>query len=66
VCQDWEISASEVVYFTDTLTDVIEVRGIVKTVIGCSWGVHPREILSQLLPEDLILDEFGDIYQFFP
>lgn len=65
VCKDWGINPKDTIYFTDTISDVIEVRDMVGIVIGCAWGTHNHPLLSRVLPEQQILDNFEDIYRLF-
>jgi len=63
ICKDWGISTKEIIYFTDTIADILEVRDMVKTVIGCTWGAHSYDLLSTVLPKNQILKSFDDIYK---
>jgi phosphoglycolate phosphatase-like HAD superfamily hydrolase len=65
VCKDWGVNPKDTIYFTDTISDVIEVQDMVDIVIGCAWGTHNHPLLSQVLPEHQILDNFEDIYRLF-
>jgi FMN phosphatase YigB (HAD superfamily) len=64
VCADWGVDLSQVYYFTDTTTDVIELREILDNskIIGCSWGFQGYDKLREVLPENQILKEFADIH----
>lgn len=63
VCKDWNINPKDTLYFTDTISDVLEVQDMVGTVIGCAWGTHGYELLSQVLPDHQILQEYHDIHR---
>jgi phosphoglycolate phosphatase-like HAD superfamily hydrolase len=46
VCQLWGIENKECLYFTDSKTDILELKHILNLtqIIGCSWGWHsPRK-----------------------
>jgi FMN phosphatase YigB (HAD superfamily) len=66
VCKDWGVDIRQVYYFTDTKTDVIELRKIMDSakIIGCTWGFHGFEKLREVLPENQILREFGEVRGF--
>jgi small GTP-binding protein len=68
VCDFWEIEEKEAYYFTDTKTDVLELEKYLDNtkIIGCSWGYHNFEKLSEVLPQSQILREFNDIQKLFP
>jgi phosphoglycolate phosphatase-like HAD superfamily hydrolase len=63
ICNDWEVDTKDIIYFTDTIADVLEVQNMVKTVIGCTWGVHNYDLLATVLPENQILKSFYDIHK---
>ena len=65
VCNDWGVSPTDTIYFTDTISDVLEVQDMVGTVIGCAWGTHGYELLSQVLPKEQILQNYQDIHRLF-
>jgi hypothetical protein len=63
ICKEWGVSPQDVYYFTDTVSDVVELRDYIDPtkIIGCSWGFHGYETLSTVLPKEQILVEFGDV-----
>lgn len=65
ICKDWGINPSQAFYFTDTKSDVVELRDIMglDRLIGCSWGWHGFKKLSEVLPEKQILKKFEDIHK---
>lgn len=68
ICSEWGISEKEAYYFTDTISDVVELDQYMDPtkVLGCSWGFLGKEKLQTVLPESQILDNFNDIYKHFP
>lgn len=67
---DWEINVNEVFYFTDTKTDVLELKDFISKdkLFGCSWGYHGRdELLKVLEPKQIIdrFDQFKDVIRSF-
>ena len=64
ICKDWNIDISEAYYFTDTQTDVKELRDIMDPgkIIGCAWGYQGYDKLLEVLPASQILREFSDIH----
>lgn len=67
ICQDWGVSNTDVYYFTDTKSDVLELQNYMdkSKIIGCHWGFHGKDKLSEVLPENQILDNFHDIHNLF-
>jgi hypothetical protein len=63
ISSDWGVDLKKIYYFTDTVSDVIELRDCMdpKKIIGCSWGFHGHEILATALPKEQILHSFEDI-----
>ncbi|MCA9352882.1 HAD family hydrolase [Patescibacteria group bacterium] len=64
ICTDWGVDSTDVYYFTDAKTDVLELRDIMDStkIIGCSWGYLGFDLLKEVLPEDQILKTFADIH----
>ena len=64
ICADWNVSLDEVIFFTDTIRDVTEVKNILNTkqIFGCSWGFHNQVELETILPSEQILVDFSDIH----
>jgi phosphoglycolate phosphatase-like HAD superfamily hydrolase len=63
VCQLWGIENRDCMYFTDSKTDIMELRHILdlSQIIGCSWGWQGEKKLKEILPENQILKEFADV-----
>jgi small GTP-binding protein len=53
----WEIPLEEMVYFTDSLGDVKELKRLPVTVYGCGWGFYGSGIFGDKLEENKILTE---------
>jgi phosphoglycolate phosphatase-like HAD superfamily hydrolase len=64
VCKEWNISVSEVYYFTDSLADVYELQNMIAPdkLIGVSWGFCSFQMFSKELKEECILKDFKDIH----
>jgi phosphoglycolate phosphatase-like HAD superfamily hydrolase len=58
---------TNIVYITDTLSDVIELEDYLglDNIYGVSWGVHSADILSTKLPDKNILHNFTDLHKIF-
>lgn len=67
ICRDWKISTKEVYFFTDTISDVLELSNIVDKdkIYGCAWGYQGAEKLSTVLDQNHILNNFSDIQRLF-
>lgn len=67
ICNNWNISLNQCIYFTDSKTDVVELSNILdlKQIIGCSWGWQGYKKLKKILPENQILKEFVDVKKLF-
>jgi FMN phosphatase YigB (HAD superfamily) len=61
----WGVDAKEIIFFTDTPSDVIALREVVGEIYGCCWGHAGEEILSKHLDEPYLLREFCDIRKIF-
>ena len=63
ICDNWKTAESNVFYFTDTKTDIIELQDYMNKskIIGCAWGYQGYNKLAQLLPDNQILKNFSDI-----
>jgi predicted alpha/beta hydrolase family esterase/phosphoglycolate phosphatase-like HAD superfamily hydrolase len=64
VCKNWAISSSDCWYFTDTKSDVLELKETMplQRIIGCSWGWQGFDKLKEVLPENQILKQYKDIH----
>lgn len=63
ICRDWGVDVKDIHYFTDTKTDVIELKEMLgDRIIGCSWGYNGHFGLLEVLPEEKILEDFADIH----
>lgn len=67
ICRDWNVPLDEVYFFTDTVSDVMELQNILdkNKIYGCAWGYQGREKLLTALDGDHILDHFSDIRKLF-
>ena len=67
ICRDWNVSSKEVLFFTDTISDVMELRNLLDKdkIYGCAWGYQGREKLSTVLDKDHILNSFSDVQKLF-
>jgi small GTP-binding protein len=67
VCKKWKVDRSKVYYFTDTISDVIELREYMdaRKIVGCSWGFLGKKLLLTVLPNKQILNDFDDINGYF-
>lgn len=65
ICEQWGVEPSEVYFFTDTKSDVIELQDTLDFVkiFGCSWGWHGYSRLKEVLPLDQILEEAFEIHR---
>jgi phosphoglycolate phosphatase-like HAD superfamily hydrolase len=65
ICKEWGIEPSEVYFFTDTKTDVIELQDTLDfaKIFGCGWGWHGYTRLRDVLPADQILEEAFEIHR---
>ena len=51
--RDWNVDIKDIHYFTDTKTDVIELKEMLgDRIIGCSWGYNGYFGLLEVLPEE--------------
>jgi FMN phosphatase YigB (HAD superfamily) len=66
VCDYWGIKSTDSFYFTDTVSDVLELQGLMgnKRLIGCSWGWSGKEELLRVLPSSQILNDYGDVLMY--
>jgi FMN phosphatase YigB (HAD superfamily) len=64
ICNDWKVDVKEILYFTDTLSDVFELETFMpkKNIIGCAWGYLGYDVLRQELTDEQILREPKDIH----
>ncbi len=63
ICRDWNVDIKDIHYFTDTKTDVIELKEMLgDRIIGCSWGYNGYFGLLEVLPEEKIMEDFMDIH----
>ena len=67
ICKDWNISVKDAYFFTDTISDVKELRNIMDMdkIYGCAWGYQGEEKLLTILKQDHILNNFSDIQKIF-
>lgn len=65
IAANWEVSLSNIKYFTDTKSDIIELDKFLDNanVFGTAWGWHGEKKLLELIPEHQLLREFKDIHK---
>ncbi len=65
ICKEWGVPIKEVYFFTDTISDVVELNTILNKgqIFGCSWGYQGRERLLTVLEPGNILNDFSDIHK---
>jgi FMN phosphatase YigB (HAD superfamily) len=65
ISTDWQVQIKDVLYFTDTLSDVYELETFMpkSNIIGCAWGYLGYDILSEKLPKEQILKNPKDIHR---
>lgn len=64
VVSDWDIGVNDILYITDTLSDVYELETFMpkKHIIGCAWGYLGYDALHKELPDAQIMKTFRDIH----
>jgi phosphoglycolate phosphatase-like HAD superfamily hydrolase len=67
VLDQWGIKSDQAYFFTDTVSDVLELKEIFinRNLFGCSWGYHDLATLLTVLSQTQILTQFKDIQQLF-
>jgi valyl-tRNA synthetase/predicted alpha/beta hydrolase family esterase len=57
----------DVYFITDTIRDYLEAKHLIpeKNILGVAWGWQGAKILSEVFPEDQILNKFSDIHEIF-
>lgn len=67
IAKNWGVEPHQCVYFTDTLSDTLELSPImgVKNIIGCGWGWSGVADLKKELPEEQILQRQSDFRNLF-
>jgi FMN phosphatase YigB (HAD superfamily) len=67
ICKDWKISIDEIYFFTDTISDVVELRNLLgkDKIFGCAWGYQGAEKLLTVLNRTNVLNNFSDIHKIF-
>lgn len=67
ICKDWAISLDQAYFFTDSISDVVELERILdkNKIYGCSWGYQGHEKLATVLDKEHIFDKFSDIQKIF-
>ncbi len=65
ICKDWKVDVADILYLTDTLSDVFELETFMpkKNIIGCAWGYLGYDTLHQELPSKQILQKPQDIHR---
>jgi beta-phosphoglucomutase-like phosphatase (HAD superfamily) len=66
VCDYWGVNPTDCFYFTDTVSDVLELQGLMgnSRIIGCTWGWSGKEELLRVLPSSQILEGYSDIQDY--
>ena len=67
ICKDWGVSVKDVYFFTDTISDVVELENLLgkNKIYGCAWGYQGRDRLLSVLEEGNVLTNFSDIGKIF-
>jgi phosphoserine phosphatase len=49
VCRDWGVSLKDIYFFTDSISDVVELENLIdrNKIYGCAWGIKD---MKSLLP----------------
>ena len=64
ICKEWEITLQQACFFTDTISDVVELRSILgNNIYGCAWGYQGAEKLATVLDPNFILHNYSDIHR---
>jgi GTP-binding protein len=65
VCQFWGCNPEDVLYFTDTPRDFLELKNLIPetNIYGCAWGWSGKEILEKYLNTSQILVNYNDIHK---
>lgn len=63
VAQNWKVGITQVKYFTDTISDVLELKDLIglENIYGCAWGWCGAENLAKVLPKEHIFFDYQDI-----
>lgn len=64
ICRDWGISPKDAYYFTDSVTDFLELKDTMndKKIIGCAWGFQGYLKLRTVLPAEQILQDYAEVH----
>jgi phosphoserine phosphatase len=67
ICKDWGVSVKNIYFFTDTISDVVELENLVdrNKIYGCAWGYQGYEKLATVLDGNHIFKEYTDIRKVF-
>ncbi len=66
IVKAWKIDVKDIIYVTDTKTDVYELENLLgkENILGCAWGFQGKEKLLEVLPPENILEAFSDLNKF--
>ncbi len=66
VCDSWGVKPTDCYYFTDTVSDILELKELfgIDRIIGCEWGFHGFLRLNKYLSQEQILKEQTDLWNF--
>jgi len=64
ICDNWGITAKDVLYITDTTGDYYELSNCMpkENIYACVWGWHGKEFLEKVFDFSKILYHFSDIH----
>lgn len=65
ICKDWEVDLKKVYFFTDSISDFMELKNILdpNRIYGCAWGYQGYEKLLPVFKKNNILNNFSDIHK---
>jgi phosphoserine phosphatase len=64
ICKDWNISVKDIYFFTDSISDVVELENLIdrNKIYGCSWGYQGYDKLATVLGKKHIFKDYSDIH----
>ncbi len=67
ICKDWNISVKDIYFFTDSISDVVELENLVdrNKIYGCAWGYQGYDKLATVLDAEHVFKNFTDIQNIF-
>lgn len=65
ICKDWNVSTKDIYFFTDSISDVVELENLVdkNKIYGCAWGYQGYEKLATVLDAKHIFKKYSDIHK---